>query len=177
MSEKIFDSRTLSTEERGRIEAFEADIQKAKDRILDSVSEDIANLGALIKESLATGDLSEFQGFLAKQEMHFAGSKLEYLRDLIIVQRFDLKEFEPEARLRLRQRTLLAEDPAMMTPDYKAAVEKDGIPHCRDCRWFVTGPTDMGALDDKSCVELGTKGADQACIGFTFKEDQKNPCT
>ena len=66
MSEKIFDSSDLSPEERGRIEAFEADIQKAKDRILDSVSEDIANLGALIKESLATGDLSEFQEFLAE---------------------------------------------------------------------------------------------------------------
>ena len=173
MSEEIFDSSVLSHEEKGRFEDFEADIQKAKDQILGSVPEDIANLGTLLRECLATGDYSEFRRFLDERDLRFEKGHLEHLADLIIVQRFDLKDLEPAARTRLRHRTLLNEDPAMMTVDYKAAVDASGIPSCRDCHWFINGPDDMGDHDNKSCVALGTKGADQACFGFTRKISEK----
>jgi hypothetical protein len=166
----IFEKESLSPESLERFESFEDDIEAAKERILESVPEDIANLGALIRESLVTGDLSEFKAVLEKREMPFDESRLEQLRDLIIVQRFDLKEFEPAARERLRARTLQEEDPSMMTADYGRAIRAGEVPHCRDCQWFVIAPKDGATeADNKSCVQLGTKGADQACIGFTLK--------
>jgi len=166
----IFEKESLSPESLERLAEFEEDIKAAKEQILGSVPEDIANLGALLKESLVTGDLSDFRAFLEKRDMLFEGIRLEHLRDLIIVQRFDLKEFEPAARRRLRARTLLTDDQSMMTADYRKAVSTGVVPNCRDCQWFVTAPQDSDCNDELSCVALGTKGADQACVGFTFKD-------
>jgi hypothetical protein len=148
---------------------FKAGLEAAKEKILSDAPDEIAALGGIIREAIEKGNVTGFKKFLEEQEMSFDGS-IEHLMDLIIIQRLDLKDLEPAARVRLRARTLQSEDPAMMTPDYKTAVEADGIPNCRDCRWFVTGPDDMGEHDNKSCVEHGTKGADQACFGFLFKE-------
>jgi hypothetical protein len=167
----IFEKESLSPESLERQESFEEDIRAAKERILKSVPEDIANLGTLLRRSLATGDLSEFIAFLENRNMHFEENRVEHLRDLIIVQRFDLKEFEPAARERLRARTLLVDDVSMMTADYSQAVASGSVPSCRDCQYFVTAPKDGTTEgDDKACVEFGTKGADQACVGFRFKE-------
>ncbi len=81
----------------------------------------------------------------------------------------DLKDLEPEARARLRAHTLASEDASCMTDDYRAGLERGRDLRCRDCRWFVKAPTDCDLNDPnamKSCVELGTKGADAACFGF-----------
>lgn len=166
MDEKVFDPTPLSVEERGRLEAFEADIEKAKQQILESVPDDIAGLGTLIRESVAMGDLHQFRTFLDENDISIKDDGLEYLRDLIIIQRFDLKDLEPSARVRLRQRTLMTENPVNMTLDYKTAVEAGSIPSCMDCRWFINPPSD----EERSCVAMGTKGVDQACIGFMVKE-------
>lgn len=166
----IFEKENLSPESLERQESFEDDIRAAKERILESVPEDIANLGTLLRESLVTGDISEFIAFLENRNMHFEETRVEHLRDLIIVQRFDLKDLEPEARKRLRARTLLADDQSRMTPDYRQSVSLGGIPSCRDCQYFVTAPRDGTTEDDdKACVDFGTKGADQACFGYRFK--------
>lgn len=81
----------------------------------------------------------------------------------------DLKDLEPDARARLRARTLAGDDASRMTDDYRAGLERGADLRCRDCRWFVQAPNDGDSADvdqTKSCVALGTKGADAACFGF-----------
>ena len=177
MSKKTFDYSSLSAGERQRLEAFEAELEAARQRILQEAPEHIQELGPILRRSVESDDLSEFCAFLQEQGMA-AGIPLEQLgafRDLLIVQRIDLKDLEPDARVRLRHRTLAQEDSHLMTEDYHSAVKGGQIPHCRDCRWFVTAPKDGEDNGDKSCVQMGTKGADQACIGFTLPE--KKPST
>ena len=76
---------------------------------------------------------------------------------------------EPEARSRLRLLTLDNDDMEKATTDYRDGSLSGADLRCRDCCWFVTAPNDDDGDDhDKSCVELGTKGADKACVGFMW---------
>lgn len=84
----------------------------------------------------------------------------------------DLKDLEPDARARLRARTLASDDASQMTDDYRAGLERRSDLRCRDCQWFVQAPNDGDLTNvdqSKSCVELGTKGADVACFGFQLR--------
>lgn len=56
-----------------------------------------------------------------------------------------------------------------MTDDYRLSRARGEDLRCRECVHFITAPNDCDPHDanaSKSCVELGTKGADQACVGF-----------
>lgn len=170
MSKKTFDYSSLSKEEREHLEAFEAEIEAAKKRIIDESPEHIARLGEILRRSVETGDLAEFLAFLQEHEATdgIGPDNVEELRDLLITQRIDLKDLEPDARARLRYKMLAGEDSRCMTEDYYSAAKSGDIPRCRDCKWFVTAPNDGEKDGDKSCVQMGTKGADLACLGFTL---------
>lgn len=124
-------------------------------------------LGDLIRRCLSMNDLSEFRDFMLKHEIEIPESSHEAFRDFLIVNRLDLKDLEPDARERLRALTLSNEDSACMTADYKAVVESGRTAYCRSCRWFMSSPED-GDNAGKSCVQMGTKGADKACFGYTM---------
>jgi len=143
-------------------------LEQAKERVLAKAPEHLRELGPILRRSVERGSLVKFRRFLAKHEIEIPRAQQEAFRDYLIIHRIDLKDLEPAARQRLRARTLAAEDPRKMTADYRAAASRGDVPSCRDCRWFVTAPNDGEPGGEKSCVQRGTKGADQACIGFTL---------
>lgn len=127
----------------------------------------VRRLGKILRRSVQTGRLDGFRRYLYRHRFDVAPEKIAWLRDYLIVRRIDLKDLEPAARARLRKRTLVDDDVSMMTDDYRAA---GGSPlFCRGCRWFVTAPNDETEQGAKSCVELGTKGADTACYGYVAR--------
>jgi hypothetical protein len=172
MSDLLFDGRDLSDGERSRLESFKADLDAAKAEILESVPEHVIALGGIIRKGIETGTIDSFRAFLEEHSISFEEDWLYDLRDLIIIQRFDLMELEPEARERLRHRTLAQDSSVAPSSDYLEACNTGSVPHCRDCRWFVKAPSDGDDKSELSCVQMGTKGADQACVGFKFKDSE-----
>lgn len=105
------------------------------------------------------------------KEMGLAGriakDDLSLFMDWLITQRIDLKDMEDEARHRLRMHTLQDQPAHEKTKDYTTA-EKSGelyLLSCKHCRWFREAPWG----EDKDCVELGSRGSDKPCYGFTRK--------
>lgn len=139
---------------------------RALDRQWKDTPDYLKELGDVLRRSV-DHDLVELTAFLSKHEIQVAVELLPEFRDVLIVKRIDLKDLEPAARARLRTRLLQTDDPSHMTPDYVAATQAGEVPRCRSCRWFVTAPGDATAGADKPCTSFGTKGADQACFGFT----------
>lgn len=98
---------------------------------------------------------------------------LPLFMDYLITQRIDLKDMEPDARRRLREHSLKKQPVNERTKDYIECIEHGctRLPHgetrwsCKLCAWFIVAPPG----DDKSCVEMGTKGIDEPCYGFTIK--------
>lgn len=133
----------------------------------DSVPEHLILLGEIVRETVSTGNLNPLAKFLEKHEIAVSPENLLQFRDLIIVRRLDLRDLADAARMRLRSRLLANEDTSLMSKDYAAYLEVGAVPRCRDCRWFVTAPNDGTPTGDKSCVGMGAKGSDVACIGFT----------
>lgn len=171
MTDSTIEDSALPTGEGSVLEAFEAELGAAKKRILEDVPEHIIALGGIIRDGIEEGTIASFRDFLNEHSIPFQEDWLHDLRDLIVIQRFDLKDLEPEARQRLRRRTL-EQDAHVPTDDYVAAC-KSGIPNCRDCEWFVNAPNDSDDNSELSCVQMGTKGADLACVGFTNKDSEK----
>lgn len=169
MAERLYDYSKLTPEERQHLETLETEIEQAQKQLLEQTPEHIIELGSVIRRSIETESLDEFRTFLEEHTIEFAGGERELyrFRDLLITQRIDMKDFEPSARARLRAYTLGSEDPNTMSLDYQAVASTGELPRCRNCRWFVTPPNDGEENADKSCVAMGTKGADQACYGFT----------
>lgn len=141
-----------------------------RESFLKALPEHLAILGAVVRESVQTGDLERFATYLAEQGISMPTEQLEHFRDLVIVRRLDLKDLEPAARERLRARTLKTQSSLLQSADYRAAVERGETPRCRDCAHFVTAPHDDTPGGEKSCVELGTKGVDAACFGYTISK-------
>jgi len=128
-------------------------------------------LGDILRKSMRSGGLLPLRRFLFKHGLwnNAFRNQLEVLRDYLIITRPDLKEFESAARERLRERTLVQENHDLETADYRIAMQKGEEIYCRDCAWFVhaTGSEDPDDPDpSKTCVEMGAKGSDQACVGF-----------
>lgn len=138
----------------------------ARDQQWKNSPEHIQQLGEVLRRSVDQ-DVSGLAQFLKTHEIEVAPEHLEEFRDVLIVKRIDLKDLEPAARERLRAQTLSSDDPSQMTLDYIEAAKAGGVPQCRNCRWFVTAPGDGTPTGDQPCVNFGTKGADQACFGFT----------
>lgn len=142
-----------------------------------ALPEHLARFGEIVRESIRTGELTEFATFLAEQGVqvndelptHWSTSKLEHLRDLVILRRLDLKDLAPAARERLRARALDTQSTIFRAVDYDAAINAGETPRCRDCVHFVIAPHDGLPGGDKSCVELGAKGLDAACFGYSKK--------
>ena len=125
-------------------------------------------LWKVIRRSTETGSLVKLKRFLRDNHVDIASRDLMNFRDYLILKTIELKDLEPNARGRLRDRFLATENPNEMTADYRRATQTGSVPRCRDCKWFMTAPSDS---DDEElpCVALGTKGADLACLGFTFQ--------
>lgn len=172
MADRLYDYSKLSDAERQHLEELETEIEQARKQMLDEAPEHLLELGNILRRSVETESLEEFRSYLQDQSIEFAGGERELhrFRDLLITQRVDLKDLEPDARERLRVHTLASEDPSAMSHDYRAVASTGTIPRCRDCRWFVTPPKDGEENAEKSCVEMGTKGADQACYGFSASD-------
>ena len=171
MTDSLLGDPDLSTGD-SILEAFEAELDAAKKRILENVPEHIIALGGIIRSGIEEGTIASFRDFLNEHSIPFQEDWLHDLRDLIVIQRFDLKDLEPEARQRLRHRTL-EQDAHVPTDDYVAACKSGSIPNCCDCEWFVNAPNDSDDNSELSCVQMGTKGADLACVGFTNKDSEK----
>lgn len=169
MAERLYDYSKLTPEERQHLETLETEIQKAQKELLEQTPEHILELGNVLRRSIETEGLDEFRSYLQEHTIEIAGGERELyrFRDLLITQRIDMKDLEPDARARLRTYTLAAEDQNTMSLDYQTVASTGTLPRCRDCQWFVTPPNDGEENADKSCVAMGTKGADQACFGFT----------
>ena len=129
----------------------------------------VRTLGPILRKSATTGKVSALRRFCRRHGFEVPRGRFGLFRDSLIVQRIDMKDLEPAARERLRRHVLAGEDKLKATPDYLAARD----PRCRDCRYFVTAPRDGDPADPnstKSCVQMGTKGADAACVGFTLPD-------
>lgn len=144
---------------------------RSREAVLAQAPEHLRELGPILRKSATNDDLSKFRRFLRDHDIQVARRHLPAFRDILIVNRIDLKDIEPAARERLRARTLATEDPRRMSVDYRKAVVGGRVPQCRDCRWFVTPPKDDDPDSDKACTEFGTKGVDVACYGFTSKPE------
>jgi hypothetical protein len=170
MSKMEHDLSKLSPAQRRLLEDIEKQLQEAVERVNAQTPEHLKRLGKILRRSIETGSLVKLRRFLKEHDVEVPRRDIECFRDHLIIHRIDLKDLEPAARARLFARAHAKEDPRNMSPSYRASVAQGIIPSCRDCRWFVTAPNDgEGDHSGKSCVELGTKGADIACYGFTYK--------
>lgn len=154
------------------LENFEAALKDFRRKTLAEAPEHIRRLGKILRRSVESGSLLSLKRFLDRH-LDEVPRPLEAFRDYLIINRIDLKDLEPEARHRLRKRTLATQDRTLATTDYRQAAvqarKRGEQVYCRDCRWFVTAPRDGNERAELSCVQLGTKGADVACVGFTAK--------
>ena len=126
-------------------------------------------LAAIVRRPVDPQGLRKLERWCRKHDIHIEHRWLPRFRDYLITQLIELKDLEPEARARLREHWLANQDARLMTEDYADGFLSGSDMRCRDCRWFVRAPKDGEAGDgdqDKSCVSLGTKGADIACYGF-----------
>jgi hypothetical protein len=146
---------------------LESRIKQWRESMLASAPAHIRALGLILRRSVRTGSLAGLRRFVRKHGIDVPQSMLRSFRDYLITQRIDLKDLEPAAREALREQTLASEDEAIQTEDYRQGVRDGDDLRCRDCRWFVIAPNDDSPASGQTCVELGTKGADQACFGFT----------
>lgn len=159
---------SLSPAQKRLLDEFEQGLKDAKARIEKQTPVHLRRLGKILRRSVEKNTLVKLRRFLRDHNIRVARKDLESFRDHLIIHRIDLKDLEPAARARIFARAHAREDPRRMSPDYSQAIEGGSIPNCRDCRWFVTAPNDGEDNSDKSCVEMGTKGADVACFGFTL---------
>jgi hypothetical protein len=130
----------------------------------------VSKLRHILRRSVHTHRFSALERWCQKHGPRIHPSRLPLLRDFLVTQFLDLKDLEPGARARLRLYKLGQQDKRQMTNDYLTGIRSGQALQCRDCRWFVKAPNDGDLNDphhDKSCVELGTKGVDVACFGFT----------
>ena len=151
-----------------QLDALEARLCKMREKVLADAPAHIRRLGRILRRSAETDNLVRLRRYLRGHDIKVARKDLPAVRDYLIINRIDLKDLEPAARERLRARTLIKEDPRLMSLDYRKVAQRGEVPSCRDCRWFVTPPEDGEQDEEKSCVAMGTKGADQACFGFTL---------
>jgi len=119
---------------------------------------------------LRSGDMREFRKLLRREGIVMVFDDVQSFADYLVTQRLDLKDLEPEARARLRDRTLSkCSNLKEATQDYRDGILSGADLRCKECQWFVTSPMDGDGEDhDKSCVELGAKGVDTACVGFLW---------
>jgi len=143
-------------------------LERSKEAVLKSAPEHLRRLGPILRQSAETDSLASLRRFLRDHDIQIPRRHLPAFRDYLIIHRIDLKDIEPAARERLRARTLANDDPRRMSPDYERVIRDGTVPCCRDCRWFVTAPEDGDPDSDKPCTQMGTKGADVACYGFTL---------
>jgi hypothetical protein len=147
---------------------FERQISEWRARALASRPAHVRALSKILRRGAETGRLGGLIRWCHEQRIPIRRD-LSLFRDFLITQMIELKDLEPSARARLRARTLASEDSARMSDDYRAGLERGTDLRCRDCRWFIQAPRDGDSADadqTKSCVELGTKGIDIACLGF-----------
>lgn len=150
------------------LQDFDEKISKSAETRLLMTPEQEEALWKVIRRSTETGSLVKLKRFLRDSKIDIAAKDLMSFRDYLIIRTIELKDLEPDARARLRDRLLAIEDPREMTDDYRRATCSGAVPRCRDCRWFMAAPQDSDDDGEKSCVEMGTKGTDQACLGYTF---------
>ena len=167
MSATEIDQANLSPAQKRMLEEMAKQLEEGVQRVMSQTPKHLRELGKILRRSVKKDTMVKFRRFLKKHNIRIARKDLEAFRDHLIIHRIDLKDLEPEARERIFAMAHAREDSRNMTPDYRAAAERGSVPRCRDCRWFVTPPKDGETNGDKSCVEMGTKGADQACYGFT----------
>lgn len=149
------------------LDTLEERLRTLREKMLADAPAHLKKLGKILRRSVETGKFAKLRRFFRVNSIVVSREDLPAMRDLLIIKRIDLKDLEPAARERLRARTLSKENPIMMSKDYQEAAQRGEIPSCRDCEWFVQAPNDGEKDDEKSCVAMGTKGADQACFGFT----------
>lgn len=171
MAEPQRDRSSLSPAQKRVLDDFEQQLKSAKARIATQTPAHIRKLGKILRRSVKKDTTVKLRRFLREHNIRIQRSELVAFRDHLIIHRIDMKDLEPAARERIFARAHAKEDPRKMSLDYRAAATSGRIPNCRDCRWFVTAPNDGDDNSDKSCVEMGTKGADLACYGFTNKPD------
>jgi hypothetical protein len=129
----------------------------------------LRELAAIVRRAVIPRNLRKLERWCNKHDLPIERSVMPLFRDFLILRLLELKDLEPAARARLRQHWLAQQDPADATNDYLASVRAGEALRCGDCRFFVRPPDDENDADPdstKSCVGLGTKGADVACFGF-----------
>jgi hypothetical protein len=166
----------MTPEQKKLLEDFEGVIKSMNEQRLAEAPEHVRQLGLVIRRSVRTKSVMGLRRFLVRHKVladddQILMKHLRSFRDYLITQRVDLKDLEPAARSRLRQATLRQQDEDQMTSDYKLTTARGESLFCRNCRWFVAAPNDGDGDATKSCVELGTKGADAACFGFKHKSN------
>ena len=160
----------LSPEDRAKLADFEKRLEDARAKVLGMAPPHLQALGKILRRSIEHDTLAALKRFLLRHRLWNGGiaRNLGLFRDYLIIGRIDLKDLEPAARARLRSDTLRGQDAEKQTPDYRAGELRGVFMRCRDCKYFVSAPKDGQPNGDKSCVELGTKGADKACYGYTL---------
>jgi hypothetical protein len=132
--------------------------------------EQLGELDGVVRDSVDSGDTSLLSEVLGLLGIRVPTEKLEEFRDLLITRRLPLKDLEPEARKRLRDRLLSKEADVEASADYRSLLAAGSVPLCKQCRWFVVPPRDGSEVGEKSCVEMGAKGSDRACGGLILTD-------
>ena len=144
---------------------LEKKLSAIRSQLLASSPKHVQQLGRILRRR----SIFFFKQFLRKLGMldKIPKEMVSLFMDYLIIKRIDLRDMEPDARRRLREATLEDQPEEEKTDDYKAYVENsEDPPMCKHCRWFMETPPE----DEKTCVELGTKGNDFPCFGFTLKK-------
>ena len=162
------------------LKEMEATMAAFVKKVLDKAPEHVKALGGILRRSVPgksiVSGMSALRRFCIKYAPEIRKAQLPIFRDYLICNRIDTKDLEPAARERLRRHyisLLRDKDIAKMTPDYRAGAVSGADMRCRDCKFFVRAPNDddkdpSNPDPTKSCVALGTKGADVACYGYTL---------
>jgi hypothetical protein len=148
---------------------LERQIKEWREAALKKLPRQVRTLAAIVRRAVNPPNIWKLERWCRKRGITIERHMLPLFRDFLITQLLELKDLEPAARARLRQHWLAQQDTSQATDDYLAGARAGEELHCRDCLWFVRAPRDNNINDpspDKSCVDLGTKGADLACCGF-----------
>lgn len=141
---------------------LQSKLDQLKQQLLAQAPEHVRRLGKILRKR------SVFFMHRYLKKLGLGGkikkSELPLFMDWLITQRIDLKDMEPDARRNLRKHTLEEQPITEQTNDYRS-LENPEEHTCKECRWFREVP--FG--DEKDCVELGAKGTDAVCYGFTNK--------
>src|SRR5258708_6653863 len=100
-----------------RVVDFEKQVAEWREHALMRLPAHVRALGPILRHAVKTHRLGALERWCRKYGFEIERRRLPIFRDVLITQRLDLKDLEPDARARLRVHRLGDQDEARMTAD------------------------------------------------------------